>query len=145
MNYELTYLISPDLDEKAVEELAKSIEETISKQGKIIKTESPKKIKLSYTIKKQVEAFLAVVEFTAEPEKANQFKIDLEKNTQILRFLIIKKPITKKLDATPKKPFKEISNESKTKDKETEPKKLKESPKEKVELSEIEKKLEELL
>jgi ribosomal protein S6 len=126
--YELTYLISPELSQPEIEKLSKELDSLISKVGKIIKSEAPKKIRLAYPIQKKEEAFLATFEFETPPQEIETLKKEFEKESKILRFLLVKKKEIKKEFVKPKK----IKEE-----------KLK--PEKKVELKEIEEKLEKIL
>ncbi len=91
INYELSYLISPELSQSELEDFLKKIESLVSKTGKILKSENPKKTKLSYPIQKKKQAFLNVFEFQAEKEKIDNLKKEIEKEKNILRYLLIKK------------------------------------------------------
>ncbi|MCD6500441.1 30S ribosomal protein S6 [bacterium] len=125
--YELTYLISPELNEGELKDFSRKINSLISKTGKISKSESPKKITLAYPIQKKREAFLGSSEFSVESQKIENLKKELEKEKQILRFLLIKK---KGIERT-EKPQKTKEEKSK--------------PTKKAEIKEIEEKLEEIL
>lgn len=133
INYQLTYLISPELNLTEVEELLKKIESLILKFGKILKSENPKKIKLSYPIQKKREAFLNFLEFKGEVNQIDNLKKEVEKEKNILRYLLTKKKEIEKKIREPK--------EVKIKTPET--KEIKE--KKKVELKDIEEKLGEIL
>ena len=91
MLYELTYLISPDLNETELKDFSQKIDSLISKSGKFIKSETPKKISLAYPIRRKKEAFLRSCEFSGEPEKLESLKKEFSKENNILRFLLIKK------------------------------------------------------
>ena len=85
--YDLTYLISPELNENEAQQLAQQIEAGLV-ESKIIKTETPRMIGLSYPIKKQATAFLANIIFETEPNKTEEIKNILAKEEKILRFLL---------------------------------------------------------
>ncbi len=89
--YELAYLISGQLDEIEAQELAKKIEKILGKSGAIVSSIEPKKIKLAYPIKKQQESFLVSVDFTSDPKNLIEISKEMEKEADVLRFLIIKK------------------------------------------------------
>ena len=95
--YDLTYLLSPDLSENEAQQLAQQIEAGLV-ESKIIKTETPRMIGLSYAIKKQTTAFLANIIFETEPSKTEEIKNNLEKEGKILRFLLTSR---KRLPETP--------------------------------------------
>lgn len=127
MLYELTYLISPEIKEEELKNLSQKINSLVLKTGKIVKSESPKKINLAYPIQKKEEAFLVTFEFLSEPQKIEDLKKEFEKEKKVLRFLLVKKKGIEKI----KKP-KEIKKE-------------KPRPEKKVELKEIEEKLDKIL
>ena len=133
--YELTYLISPELNEGELQDFSQKIDSLLSKTGKITKSESPRKISLAYPVQKKGEAFLATFEFQALPQEAENLKKGLEKEKDVLRFLLIKRrgleKIKEKLKPAPIKAL--LVKEEKPK------------PLKKVELKEIEEKLEKVL
>lgn len=133
INYELTFLLSPELNQEEVEEFLKKINSSILGIGEVLGSEKFQKINLSYPIEKKDKAFLTVMEFRAEPAQIEGFRNQLEKEKNILRFLLIKKKETK-----------ERIKRRKIK-KEEKPKAGPVRTKKKVELEKIEEKLEEIL
>lgn len=126
-SYQLSYLISSDLSEEEIKNFQEKINSLIEKEGGILnRIEKPSKKKLAYPVKKRGLASLLALDFQVNPEGLANIERKLKEEDQILRYLLI----TKKLEVFPEisiKPKKEIE-------------KLK-----KVELKEIEKKLEEIL
>ena len=133
--YELTYLISPELNEGELKDFSQKIDSLISKIGKALKSKNPEKINLAYPIQKKGEAFLATFEFLAEPKEIESLKKVLEKEKQTLRFLLIKKKGVEEI----KERLKPVSVKAPA------GKKEKLMPEKKVELKEIEEKLEKIL
>lgn len=135
--YKIIYLISPDLSEEELKIILEKINNLLEKEGAILdEIKKPIKKFLGYSIKNKKEAFLASINFNTDPKNIKEIKRGLEEERQILRHIIlIRKPIylTKKL--RPRKRLKEIPAITKIE-------KLREK---KVELTEIEKKLEEIL
>jgi len=131
--YELTYLISPELKEEEIKKVFSRIESLLSETGGIlIENKSQGTVKLGYEIKKQKEALSATAKFQMAPEKIKSFQEKIKEIPEILRFLV--------LAAKPEKIKKEVSKIIRK------PVKPKKTVKEKkVELKEIEKKLEEIL
>ena len=131
--YELTYLISPELKEEEIKKVFARIESLLSETGGIlIENKSQGTVKLGYEIKKQKEALSATAKFQMAPEKIKSFQEKIKEIPEILRFLV--------LAAKPEKIKKEVSKIIRK------PVKPKKTVKEKkVELKEIEKKLEEIL
>ncbi|XOB42617.1 MAG: 30S ribosomal protein S6 [Candidatus Nealsonbacteria bacterium] len=133
--YQLDYLISPEASEKDAQDFGNKLKSLIeSEGGLVVKTEVLIKQVLAYEIKKFNEAFLASLSFNLEPEKIEKLEKELRAEKNVLRHLLIKKKIVK---IKPKRrKVTRIVKEVKT---------LKTKPKQKVELKEIEKKLEEIL
>ena len=86
--YEATFLISPELSQEQLEDFLKNISSKIPEKKEVVK---PKRIILSYPVKKKKEAFLLVLEFKKEAKEAPELKKELEKEKSILRLLVIKK------------------------------------------------------
>jgi len=128
--YELTYLISSDLPEKEIKTLQSKIISLIQEKGGVLGVEEklPFKRKLAYPVKEQSQAYLGVINFQLAAEKLIDLEKKIKLENQILRYLILakKEPRVAKF---PKKP----------------PRSLRKMVKPKVELKEIEKKLEEIL
>lgn len=147
--YELTYIITPEITAEEAEAIAKDIEVFIqSKDAIISKSVIPSAKPLSYRIKKQGSGFFAVLEFQSEPEKIIDIKESLEKNSKILRnFIIIKNPAKERRVRGGK--IKIMARaEEKTADKESKEEIIKattEKAEKKVELKDIEQKLDEIL
>jgi len=133
INYQLTYLISPELATAEVEEFLRKIESLVSKFGKILKSGKPERIKLSYPVQKKRESFLSFLEFKGEAGEIDNLKKEIEKEKNILRYLLIKKKETEEKIRKPKG----IKIKTEGRDQLREEKK--------VELEKIEEKLKELI
>ena len=86
--YEITYLLTPELNETEIAEKESLISNTQQK--------TTKKITLAYPIKKTKTAFLGCQEIKTDPDKIKEMKKALDKEEAILRFLITKKTEEKK-------------------------------------------------
>ena len=129
--YELTYLISPELSEEELKNIQEKINSLIQKgAGVLHEVKLPIKKKLVERIKKQREAFLTNLSFYLEPDKLGNLEQQLKSEKKILRYLILARPKIKiaKVRKRPTKVIPKIPVKEK-----------------KVELKEIEKKLEEIL
>lgn len=127
-NYELTYLIQPNLSEQELASLQEKVSLFIEEQEGIVeRKEKPFKKSLDPPIKKQVSALMAMLYFYADPQKIDLIQSQLKSIPEILRFMLTIKAAPKTEQAAPviRKP--------------QEPKE------EKVELKDIEKKLGEIL
>ena len=137
--YELSYLIPANLSEEELKNLSQKINSFIQEEGILGEMNNPQKIKLSSPIKKQSQAYLIILNFDLNSDPFNlQGKLEnlekkLKSESQILRYFLMIKPPAKEISLPAKKltPTKPIEKFVK--------------PKPKVELKEIEKKLEEIL
>ncbi len=128
-NYELTYLISSDVSGEELKNLSEKIKSFVQEEeGAIKKTTEPSKTKLGYQIKEKGEAFSCILNFSLNPEKIADLEKKLKAENQILRYMILNKDLFEKI-LYPKR---------------TSPK-LETKESEKVELKEIDKKIEEIL
>ena len=128
-NYELTYLISSDVSGEELKNLSEKIKSFIQEEeGAIKKTTESSKTKLGYPIKEKEQGFLTVLNFSLNPEKIANLEKKLKAENQILRYMILNKDLSEKIVYS-----KRTSPELKTKESK------------KVELKEIDKKIEEIL
>lgn len=147
--YELTYIISSEISGELAESTAKEIETFIQgKEGVIIKSEKITPKTLSYNIKKQSSGFFGVVEFQLEPEHVEELKTKLEKDDKIIRhMLVIKNPPKIQKERRTKRKIAETPETGAVKEEivATESVEKEEKTTKKVELEDIEKKLDEIL
>jgi ribosomal protein S6 len=138
--YELAYLISPDLSGEESKTLFSKIGGFISEeQGTLGKAMEPFKRRLGYPIKKKSEAFLASLEFHLNPERLSSLEKKLKAENQIIRYMIIIKKVYKR---TPKEERVRLFKKTpKISEKATEHK----PEHRKVELKEIDRKIDEIL
>ena len=130
-NYELTYLISSEISEAETQQLQAQVVSLIQTEGGIILEEKmPFGRKLAYPVKKQSQAYLSCLVFQLEPEKLKDLEKKLKEINQILRYLLLVKYPAK---------------EQKTTAFVKKPKPLKTEKEKKVDIKDIEKKLDEIL
>ena len=130
--YELTYLISSEVSEEEPKSLPEKVNTLIQKVGGVlIETKPPIKTLLPKPIKNKKEVFLVISNFNSEPEKLEVLEKELGEESKILRHLILVKTPTK-ISVVRARPRRKVRPEVSLKEK-------------KVELGEIEKKLEEIL
>ena len=142
--YELTYLASPDLSEKNLNNLKEKIISLLQERSGVLnEIKNPVKTTLRYPIKKKKTAFLVTLNFCFNADEVSNFEKNLKSVPEILRYLILTGVAPIKPPQTPSFQQKERSWEQKRirrvpsgTEKQKEPK---------VELEEIEKKLEEIL
>jgi small subunit ribosomal protein S6 len=150
--YELTYIISPEITSEEAEAKAKEIESIIQgKEGTILNKSNPTAKTLSYPIKKRASGFLGSLEFQLEPEKLLELEEIIAKDGNIARHMvIIKEPLMAKKErrtreASRTKSVPAFEAEKKTEVEQTKTETPVREAKEKVELKDIEQKLDELL
>lgn len=143
--YELSSLISSQLSEEEIKAFLDKISSMVSAEGgESIEVKNSIRKRVGYPIKHERQAWFSVVNFEMEPEKLENLQTKIKDFPEILRFMVtnrrpasetmptideFRKPVTKQPE----------SNEPKE---ENFPKQPKE---EKVELEDIDKKLEEIL
>ena len=138
--YELTYLITSELSEDEGRALSEKVTSFVQDEGGLLINSQIfiAKKQLAYPIKKQTQAHLVTLIFQLNPEKLAALEIRLKKEENILRYLIIMKKVRKALPKLRRRltpsiepvPGKEEGRIKKEK---------------KVELKDIEKKLEEII
>ncbi|MGD0576661.1 MAG: 30S ribosomal protein S6 [Candidatus Staskawiczbacteria bacterium] len=150
--YELSYIISPEITSEEAQTKAKEIESAVqSREGIILKQFNPVAKTLAFPIGKKASGFFGVLEFKVEPEKLLEVKEIVAKDGKIVRHMvIIKEPIKiKKIRRSKAAVLEAAVTEQKTEvemNQEEKPSSAKASDvKEKVELKDIEQRLEELL
>ncbi len=167
MRYELSYIIKGDLEAEITKEISQglvSFVSGISQDTKIII--QPKAQELAYPIKKQTQGFWGALEFSLEEEKLSELEKKLKETKEIIRFMITKKPVEKKKKKKKKKPAQSQASErtrqttellagkkAETKEKVVETKEeekqkplsQKAKKEEKVEIKDLDKKLDEIL
>jgi len=96
--YELSYLISPELSESEINDLSQKVLGFIEEEkGKIDKKQEPIKKKLGYPIKNKKEAFLVCLDFSSDPEKITDLEKKIRTESQILRHIVIIKEKIKEI------------------------------------------------
>jgi len=132
-NYELTCLISPNLSETELKSFQEKVIVLLQKEQGILMEQNQNKVlkkNLAYPVKKMVQAYLINFNFKINPEGLENLKKALKTEPELIRYIILVKKLTKIIRMTmTEKPVRV-------------PKKISQP---KVELKEIEKKLEEIL
>lgn len=90
-NYEVLYVLHPNLEEEAADAAVSRFEETIAKAGgTITKTDKWGKKRLSYEIKDQLEGFYVLTTFQAPNEASQELDRLMRIADEVLRHLIVK-------------------------------------------------------
>ncbi len=136
--YELTYLVSPELNDDEIVSIQEEINSIIEKDGEILnKGFGPIKKELASEIEGKRRAFLISVLFNADPEKINVLEKHLKETKDVIRHIFLakrkKERERKKRSESPAPATEDVA----TKDEEI--------PAKKVDIKEIDKKIEEIL
>lgn len=97
--YELSYLLTPDIPEDKIDSQALELKNIITENGgAIVQTNPPEKKRLAYPVRKQNQAYLGIVYFNIDKDKDGLDKIKkvLALDKKILRFLILSNVIKPK-------------------------------------------------
>lgn len=136
--YELTYLLSSEFSEGEIKKFLEEMVFFIKERGGILEGDPYRdkitKRKLPSPINKEKEAYLSSLNFYLQPLEIEKLKTKLDSEKRTLRYIILSKKVPKKEVKAPR-----IFSKIPRAEKET-----KVAP-EKVDLKEIEKKLEEIL
>jgi len=141
--YELTALISSDLSEEEVKSVQNKIESILSDNGKIISIFDPEKRDFGTEVNEKTKKIILSFNFETDPDKIKLINSKSKKEKKILRFIIVSKPIRKNISIKKRVvPIEAILSEEQT----TEKKKTETPAKTiKVDISDIDKKIEEIL
>ena len=151
--YELTYIISPEITSEEATARAREIESAVqSKEGTILSQSNPIAKSLAYPIEKRASGFVCTIEFQMESEKVPELEEAISKDGNIVRHMvIIKEPLMAKKERRSRtKPVPALEVKKKVEEAIEEEKPV-HTPKPstetrgKVELKDIEQKLDELL
>jgi small subunit ribosomal protein S6 len=94
-NYELAYILDPELDEQSIANVDERIKGWIEAAGGIVKEiDNWGKRRLAYPIKKHNEGFYYFIQIEMPPQAAIMIERDLRLSEQILRFMItVQEPV----------------------------------------------------
>ena len=91
-NYELAFHINPDLEEAKIQEIARSIGQTVTSSGGVIAfAKMPERARLSYPIKNRRNSYFGYLQFSnSSSEILKPMQDQLKLNNDIMRFLLLK-------------------------------------------------------
>lgn len=136
-NYEIAYLLSLSVPENEVATYAGKITSLIGDSGGVVKfVEEPKMRRLAYPVKKEQSAYFGYTTFKTAKSSIGDFKKKLAFEPKILRFLIVEEE--EKSIPMPRIIFREPAKKEVVTPRETE-------EKEKLDIVQLDKKLEEIL
>ena len=96
-NYEISFWLSPELNDDKLEESFSKIKETIIKLGGTVGlSQLPQLKQLAYPIKKERNGYFGYFQFTINSGLLREVKKELDKNDSLLRYLIVYVPFENK-------------------------------------------------
>jgi len=145
-HYELSYFVSSKLSDEEIKAFSDKIASLIkSERGESINIKTPTRKKIGYEIKHERQAWFQVANFDLSPEKIGSLNIQIKSMPEIIRSMItVGKPLWETTIESVFKAPRVTAIQKKESDKEEIPS-SKEIREEKVELEDIDKKLEEIL
>ena len=91
-NYETMYIVRPTLDDEAVENVAKKVDEQIAGIGGTVeKTEKRGRKRLSYEVKDFKEGFYVLTDFQADPSQITELERLFRLNDDVIRHIVVRK------------------------------------------------------
>lgn len=89
-NYEMIFILKPDLDKVGIDKILSQVQELIAKhKGAIADTKEMGKNRLAYPIKKNKEGIYYRINFSIIPDAIAAIKKSLVLNESILRMMIV--------------------------------------------------------
>jgi small subunit ribosomal protein S6 len=92
-DYEVLYIVRPDLDDEKVQDAVKRVNSLIERSGGAASsTNLWGKRKLAYEVKHQKEGIYVLQDFQIGPERVPELEAALKITEEVLRHLIVRKP-----------------------------------------------------
>jgi ribosomal protein S6 len=98
-SYEITYLINPDFTEDEALKYHEKFKKSLEKNSAVLGSEqNPTKKLLAYPVNGSIEGYLASSDFEVDAQTVKDIEKIAEKESDILRHIIIEKKSTKKTE-----------------------------------------------
>jgi small subunit ribosomal protein S6 len=92
-DYEILYIVRPDLEDDKVQDIVKRVNTLIGRSGgSAEQTSLWGKRKLAYEVKHQKEGSYVLQDFSIQPERVPELESELKITEEVLRHLIVRKP-----------------------------------------------------
>ena len=90
-NYEISFIVRPDLEKDAIEKLTKSYEKVlVNNKAKVLSSKELGQKELAYTIKNQKTGYYYLINVEANDAAINEFNRLATLDENVLRHIIIK-------------------------------------------------------
>ena len=92
-DYEILYIVKPDLDEEAVAAATKAVDDLISGFGGTVqKTDQWGRRKLAYEVQHLREGYYVLTDFQFDPDRVPDLEGQLRISETVFRYLVTRKP-----------------------------------------------------
>ncbi len=89
--YELIYIVRPDVEEEALEEISKKVDQVVTGNGGQVTEVKPwGKRRLAYPIQKLKEGYYVLNRIQLEPQMLKEVERSLTLSEEIIRYLIVR-------------------------------------------------------
>lgn len=89
-NYELMYIIRPDVEQETVQAVVEKFQGIIGNGGEIVKHDIMGKRRLAYEINKHREGTYVLVHFTATPDVVTELERVLKITDEVIRHIVVR-------------------------------------------------------
>ncbi|MDV3196124.1 MAG: 30S ribosomal protein S6 [Candidatus Phytoplasma stylosanthis] len=88
--YEIMYILSPNLDEKKINQITININNIFEKEGEILEYKKPELKTLAYKIKKFTQGFYVGLLVKANNEAIKEFNRIIHITEEVIRYIVLK-------------------------------------------------------
>lgn len=88
--YELVYVLNPQIGEEKIEAAKQRIEDLIAEHGEVVETDVWGQKRLAYEIEDQTEGFYVLVNFKSQADFPKELERVLKISDSVMRYLIVK-------------------------------------------------------
>ena len=89
--YETIFIINPNVEENALNELTEKFSALINNDGKVESVEELGKKKLAYEIKKNSEGIYVLINFEAAPSLIKELERVYRITDEVIKFIVVRK------------------------------------------------------
>jgi len=87
--YELVYIVQPDLDEATLTSVVECVDELVkNNNGEVVKTDHWGNRKLAYPIRKLTDGYYVYMKIKLDPESNAELKRNLKYVEQVMRYIV---------------------------------------------------------
>ena len=88
--YEVMYIIRPDLDDESVEAVITKLKDLVAAEGEVTECETIGKRRLAYDVKKHAEGIYVVMRFKSKSETSQELERVMKISDDVIRYLVVR-------------------------------------------------------